>query len=69
MTISLHRFQEEIKSRKLRRALAIYVGFALPVVGIANMLESRYGIEHGSRPGRASGRECAKIPKGLTHDV
>jgi TolB-like protein/Flp pilus assembly protein TadD len=46
MKFHLHTFNEEIKARKIRRALAIYVGFAIPAVGIANLLESRYSVEH-----------------------
>jgi len=46
MKPTLHRLLDEIRSRKLRRALAIYVGVALPLVGIANMLENRYALPH-----------------------
>jgi eukaryotic-like serine/threonine-protein kinase len=46
MQLSLQRLHDEIKARKIRRALAIYVGFALPAIGIANMLENRYATPH-----------------------
>jgi hypothetical protein len=44
MSPSLHTFLVEIRERRLRRVLGIYVGIALPVIGIANMLESRYAL-------------------------
>jgi TolB-like protein/Tfp pilus assembly protein PilF len=44
MSPSLHTFLIEIRERRLRRVLGIYVGIALPVIGIANMLESRYAL-------------------------
>jgi TolB-like protein/Flp pilus assembly protein TadD len=34
------------KLRTIRLALAVYLGFAIPAVGIANLLEGRYGIPH-----------------------
>jgi TolB-like protein/Flp pilus assembly protein TadD len=46
MRLTLQRLHDEIKARKIRRALAIYVGFALPAIGIANMLENRYATPH-----------------------
>jgi len=44
MSSSLPTFLAEVKERKLRRVLGIYVGITLPAVGIANMLESRYAL-------------------------
>jgi TolB-like protein/Tfp pilus assembly protein PilF len=44
MSPSLHWFVQETAKRKVRRALAIYLGAALPAIGIANLLESRYAI-------------------------
>ena len=42
MSSSLQTFLADVKERKLRRVLGIYVGIALPAIGNANMLESRY---------------------------
>jgi TolB-like protein/Tfp pilus assembly protein PilF len=44
MTPSSQWFLEETAKRKVRKALAIYFGAALPAIGIANLLESRYAI-------------------------
>jgi adenylate cyclase len=46
MRLTLQQLHNEIKARKIRRALAIYVGSALPTIGIANLLENRYAIPH-----------------------
>ena len=46
MKLVLQNLHDEIRARKLRRALAIYVGATIPTVGIANLLESRYSIPH-----------------------
>jgi TolB-like protein/Tfp pilus assembly protein PilF len=42
MSLSFHSLAQELVRRRVRRALAIYLGAALPAVGIANLLESRY---------------------------
>jgi protein kinase/serine/threonine-protein kinase len=44
MRSSLHWFSQEAVRRNVRKALAIYLGAALPAIGIANLLESRYTI-------------------------
>lgn len=46
MRLDPHRLYEEIRARKIPRALAVYVGSGIPIIGIANLLESRYGIAH-----------------------
>lgn len=46
MKPDLHTLLTEFKARKIRRALAFYIGFAIPVIGIANLLETRYSIDH-----------------------
>ena len=42
MSPSFHVFARELVRRKVRKALAIYLGAALPAMGIANLLEARY---------------------------
>ncbi len=42
MSPSLHSLARELVRRKVRKALAIYLGAALPALGIANLLEARY---------------------------
>ena len=44
MSPPLHWFLEEMVRRKVRKALTIYLGAALPAIGIANLLESRYAV-------------------------
>ena len=46
MKRDLHTILAEIKARKIRRALAFYIGFAIPVIGVANLLETRYELDH-----------------------
>ena len=41
-----HRIYSEIKSRRIRQAIAIYIGFALPSIGILSLLETRFAIPH-----------------------
>lgn len=42
MSPSFHVFARELVRRKVRKALAIYLGAALVAMGIANLLEARY---------------------------
>jgi TolB-like protein/Tfp pilus assembly protein PilF len=44
MDSSPHSFFSELVRRKVRKALGIYLGAALPTIGIANLLESRYAV-------------------------
>jgi TolB-like protein len=44
MNSSPHSFFRELVRRKVRKALGIYLGAALPTIGIANLLESRYAV-------------------------
>lgn len=44
MALTLQGILAEIKARKIRRALAVYVGIALPAVGLAALPENRYAI-------------------------